>query len=257
MNETFSTATLEKAADLLIEARRDRRLAAALPESLAPRTAAEAYAIQDLVRARLGPTIGWKTGAGSPTEEPIAAPLIRSLFADSPACLSVGDFNMIGVEAELAFRLKRDIEAGDGQIGPAQVLDAMESVHAAIEIVDTRLRDWRNASPLWKLADNQTNGYFILGSGIEDWRGRDFVRPTVRLTIDGELVVAGEGGNAAGDPLRLLCWLVGHCRRERGGLRRGDVVTTGTFTGLRFIEGPAEVLAEFPGIGSAKVTFTA
>ena len=83
---------------------------------------------------------------------------------------------MIGVEAELAFLLKRDIEAGDDQIDPAQVLDAVASVHAAIEIVDTRLPDWQNAPPLWKLADNQTNGYFILGSGVEDWRHRDLAR---------------------------------------------------------------------------------
>ena len=63
--------------------------------------------------------------------------------------------------------------------------------------------------------------------------------------------------NAAGDPLRLFRWAIDHCCRHRGGLRRGDVITTGTFTGIHFLAGPARVEAEFPGIGTVEIRFSA
>ncbi len=249
--------SVEAAAGLLLQARHAGHPLAKLPEQAAPHSLADAYAVQDLVRARFGPTIGWKTGAPSREAEPIAAPLIRDFVSLSPAELRHDDFNMVGLEAELAFKINKDLPSGTEALDSAELLDAVESLHAAIEVVDTRLPAWNDAPALWKLADNQSNGFFVLGSGTAQWRHLDLVNAAVRLTIDGSVVVERRGGNAAGDPLRLFRWAIDHCCRHRGGLRRGDVITTGTFTGIHFLAGPARVEAEFPGIGTVEIRFSA
>jgi len=251
----MSRASVDKAAKFLLQARHATLPLADLPSEAAPRTLAEAYAVQDVVRAALGPTIGWKTGAPSPTAEPIAAPLIQDFVSLSPAKLRFGDFNMVGLEAELAFKVGKDLPSRAETLDVQEVLDAVASLHAAIEVVDTRLPAWQDASALWKLADNQSNGFFVLGSGTESWRHLDLVNATVHLEVDGGIVADRRGGNAAGDPLRLLHWAVNHCCRHRGGLRCGDVITTGTYTGIHFLEGPADVHAEFPDIGIVEIHF--
>lgn len=256
MDTASSRTPVDKAARLLLQARHGNLRPADLASEAGPRTLAEAYAIQDVVRAEFGPTIGWKTGAPSPTAEPIAAPLIQDLVSLSPAELRFGNFSMVGLEAELAFKIGRDLPPKADALDAQEIRDAVGSLHAAIEIVDTRLPAWQDASELWKLADNQSNGYFVLGSGTENWRDLDLMNAAVRLEVSGAIVAERRGGNAAGNLLRLLHWVVNHCCQHRGGLRRGDVITTGTYTGIHFLNGPADVRAEFPGIGIVEVCFT-
>ena len=84
------------------------------------------------------------------------------------------------------------------------------------------------------LADNGSNGAFCYGAAVRDWRGVDFLRQPVTLVIDGKEVASAVGGNAAGHPRRLLGWLANHCARRGRGIAAGDIVTTGTHTGLLF-----------------------
>ncbi len=65
------------------------------------------------------------------------------------------------------------------------------------------------------------------------------------------------GGNAAGHPRRLLTWLANHCARRGRALAAGDIVTTGTHTGLVFAAPGATATVRFPGVGEASVTLTA
>ena len=80
--------------------------------------------------------------------------------------------------------------------------------------------------------------------------GIDPLRQTVRLTLDGALRHEGVGGNSAGDNVRLLVWMANHGARSLGGLRAGQIVTTGSCSGTDFVEPGTRVRAEFPGIGS-------
>ncbi len=57
-----------------------------------------------------------------------------------------------------------------------------------------------------------------------------------------------------GNPIRLLPWLAAHCMARCGGLHAGDIITTGTWTGMNFVAPGAEVITRFPGIGEARVT---
>jgi 2-keto-4-pentenoate hydratase len=245
---------VERAASLLVEGRRRHRQIT--PFAPGPAGAEDAYAVQDAVARRLDTVGGWKVGAKAAGEIPNAAPLLSDLVRPSPAEWPSSSLHMIGIEAELAFRLGRDIEARREPVARDEIWNAIASVHAAIEIVDTRLVDWKNADRRWVLADNQSNGGFVYdpqGMPVPD---RSFAEAPVRLAIDGRIAVEGRGGNPAGNPRWLVEWLVNHCAQRRGGLRAGMFVTTGSYTGMPFVEPGASVEATFDGIGTVRVRFT-
>jgi 2-keto-4-pentenoate hydratase len=245
---------VQYAAAMLVEARLSRRqLGASEP---GPQTIEEAYAVQDAVATRLGRVGAWKVGAKGPSEIPTAAPILSSLIRPSPADWSSRTLHMQGVEAEIAFRVGRDLAPRSQLLSRQEVYDAVASVHAAIEIVDTRLADWRNADRLWVLADNQSNGGFVYDQAGAAWLEQDFSAVPVRLCIDGRAVFEGRGGNPAGDPRWLLVWLVNHCVSRRGGLAAGTLITTGSCTGMTFVEPGTIVEAEFSGLGSACLSFS-
>ena len=241
----------EFAAAQLAEARlRRRQIELAGP---APQSAEDAYAVQDALLRRLGPAKAWKVGAKGPAETPNAAPILD--VRQSPATWAASDLHMIGVEAEIAFRMAHMLPTGAKPPSADEVYGAVASVHAAIEVVDTRIADWREADRLWLLTDNQSNGGLVCGSGVADWRNLDFTRQPVRLAVDGRTLIETVGGNPAGDPRRLLVWLVNHLVRRRHGIEAGAFVTTGSCTGMIFVDPGAEVEAAFAGLGSATVAF--
>lgn len=247
---------IETIAGLLLTARRERApLAAGRLGQWPIATRAEAYAIQERVAAELGPVGAWKVGAPSPEAEPTRAPIPADAIHASPAALPAACFHRIGIEVEIAYRLGRDLPARPDPYSRAEVEAAIEAILPVIEIVDTRLADHEAMGALWKLADNQINGGLVLGAPRAGWHTADPATQPVRLHVNGALVHEGRGGNSAGDPLRLLVWLANACGTHCGGLRRGQVVTTGTLTGLRFVAPGAEIRAALPGLGEVAVSF--
>ncbi|HEV8026115.1 MAG TPA: fumarylacetoacetate hydrolase family protein [Stellaceae bacterium] len=251
---TEKTAAL---AAMLLAARRDGQPIADLPAELVPATAAEAYAVQDRVTSALGPIAGWKVGAGSPPATPNCAPLLADLVAPSPARWPAARFRRRGVEAELAFRFAIALKPRARPYGEDEVWDAVASLHPAIEVVESRFALFPAFDPLALLADHQSNGAFCYGAAAEDWRDVDFLSQPARLLIDGKEAARARGGNAAGHPRRLLAWLANHRARSGDGIADGDIVTTGSHTGLVFAPPGATVTAEFDGIGSATLAFAA
>lgn len=156
----------------------------------------------------------------------------------TPARVATDGFQMIAVEIEIAFRLGAD----------AKALEAL----AAIEVCDTRLADWQNASAAAKLADFQSNAALVAGSGTPRWAEIDFRAQRAELWVDGRRVKAVTGTHPYGNPARLLPWARTHAA-SRGGLQAGDLVTTGSWTGMDFVRQGAEVRAVFPGVGEAVV----
>jgi 2-keto-4-pentenoate hydratase len=163
---------------------------------------------------------------------------------------------VIGIEAEIAYRLSTDLPARDRPYTRQEVGAAIGGMLPAIELVDTRLANHDAASPLWKLADNQLNWGLVIGDLVTEWRRFDPLSQPVQLEIDGAVVARGRGGNTAGDPFRLMVWLANNCGSHCGGLRQGQVVTTGSLTGLRFLAPGARVRASFEGLGEVAVAFT-
>jgi 2-keto-4-pentenoate hydratase len=220
---------------------------------------AAAYAIQDAVAASWkasGDRIGaWKAGAPDAKTTPSASPIAASTVLRSPASLPASRFHMIGVEAEVAYRLARDLPARDRPYAQDEVLAAVESMHVAIEVCDTRLADWMSADAFTKLADNQLNAALVIGDPVEDWRHVDYAVQRCQLVVDGKVEKDTTGSHALVNPLPLLPWIVAHCMSRGAPLGAGDVVTTGSWNGMVFVEPGAHVVVRFPGIGEARVEF--
>ncbi len=248
-------AATNRIARMFLEARRGRPQVTPEPtDALA--SEADAYAVQEQVVRELGPVGAWKVGAPSPTAEPVRAPILAADIRASPISVPASRFHMLGIEAEIAYRFGADLPARAHPYDADEVAAAIEGMLPAIELVDTRLRDYAAAPPLWKLADNQLNWGLVTGALTADWRRFDPLTQPVRLEVDSSAVAEGRGGNTAGDPFRLLVWLANHCGPHCGGLRCGQTVTTGSLTGLRFVAPGARVRAILEGLGEVAVTFT-
>ena len=218
------------------------------------RSADDAYRIQDTVFAARFPgqrASAWKAGASGPAAEPTAAP-IGSVLA-SPALVAANAFHMFGIEGEVAFRLEHDLPARAEGWSTEELTQAVDELVVTIEICDTRLTDWKAASALSRLADFQLNGALVTGSGTRDWQAVDFGTQHAELWINGKRDIDNVGTHPLGGPFGILPWAVEHCARRAGGLRRGDLVTTGSWTGMRFVAPGDTVLVRFPGIGEASV----
>lgn len=244
---------IDAAAAALLDARRSGTRLDALPDGARPGSEADAYAVQDAVAGRLGPVAGWKVGAPSATATPARAALHADTIFDSETgicTLPASLFHLIGAEAEIAYRFGRDLPPQAGPYDREAVLAAVATMHPAIEIADTRFTVFGAVDPHSQRADQQNHGVLVLGPGLTEWRHLDPVTQPVRLTLDGTVLHDRVGGNSAVDPVRLLVWLANEGARSLGGLKAGQVVTTGSCTGTDFVTVPTRMVAEFPGLGS-------
>ena len=232
----------------------------ALPPHLVPQSAEDAYAAQTALVARLmprfGPIVGWKVGAPSPTAEPAASPLLADLVQPSPAHFGGPRLRLCGIEAEVAFRFGEALPPRREPYGEPEVSAAIYSIHPAIELVETRFETWNIPPGLAKLADVGSNGGFCFGVGSTEWRSLDLERSAVSLEIDGKSIVERGRGNTAGHPMRTLVWLANHAGQLCHGIKAGDIVTTGSHTGLAFAGRGCRVTARVAGLGEANLVLS-
>lgn len=206
-----------------------------VPIVLEPASAEEAYLAQRAFLKQAGARIGgWKVGAKSPDGPIQGAPLPQKGIHPTTTMLRREQFPVFGVELEIMFRFGRDFLPGDPEPDEAEVLESIAAVATSIEIVSSRLREWPEAPRLNQLADLQNHGALITSDFVDYDRGFNFMRPYTHLTFRGEDIFKGPGVNPAGDPRRLLHWVVRHCRREGYPLTAGTVITTGSYTGMHF-----------------------
>lgn len=245
------------AARLLLSARRDpTQKLHSLPEAMLPRTEEQAYLVQRAVMAELGGIGAWKVGSPSPTGPFTCAPLPAAGVQDSPGHISTEHCTDQGVEAEIAVRLARDLPPRDAPYGPEEVLAALASAHPAIEVLQSRYVDPDQVDPLSALADSLAHFGLVVGPAIAGWQSIDWTAEQVALVVNGQ-EMKRRTGNPGGDMLRLLTWLANHGARWAGGLRAGQYVTTGSWTGKDFVAPGAEVRIAFDHAGDAALRFSA
>ncbi len=237
-----------QATELPVAARRTGKLLDGLPDACKPQTLDDAHAIQDATLAALGETVaGFKVAI---VDGRVArGAIMASRVFESGAQVKAAAMPLLGIEAEIAFRVERDMPAGKYSYDDVA---AAVSAFAAIEIVDSRFRDHTAVSAQERNADFVTNGGFVRGAPAADWRSLDLKNIAVTLTIGGEEIVKRHGGHAAGDPLLPAVALANDLP---GGIRAGQFVTTGTYTGLTFAKAGQTVVAEFAGVGKVEVGF--
>jgi 2-keto-4-pentenoate hydratase len=238
----------------LLEARRNGAAFAVAPEDV-PQTEAAAYPVQHAVAATLGPIGGWKVGAASPDGAPTAAPLPASGIVAAPARLPPECSDRL-VEAEIAFLIGRDLPPRDAPYSRDEILAAIDSCHPVVEVVQWRIQDWRPAPPNLKLADNLGHGGLVVGEAVPGWRAIDFASLQVTQEIAGQSPKRGTG-NPAGDMIRLVIWLADEGAVWAGGLKAGQIVTCGSWTGITEAAAEAPVVVTFAGLAPVALSFQA
>ena len=242
------------AAARLIAARREGCLVSLA--DVAPANRAEAYAVQDAVLAEIGPVGGWKVGAKGPALEPACAPMPASGLFAAPARLAGASWRLRGIETEIAVRLGRDLPSRIAPYSRDDVLTAIGAVLPVIEVVETRLVEFPGGAPDCLLADLNSHGALVLGKELPLSPGvLDGSRLRVRQSFNSKEVAQTQGGNPAVDLLRLLTWLANHCAQRGKPLQAGQVVTTGSCTGMLFAPAGAGVRGEIDGVGAVEVQF--
>jgi 2-keto-4-pentenoate hydratase len=239
------------AADLL-QARRSGELLSPKMHGANRLDYADAYAVQDLVTQHLGPTGGWKVGARGPNVLPNCAPLPAHAIYASPRALTVCAKGRCAVEAEIALRLKKDLPLRATPYGRADVIDAVGSIHAAIEVVGSRYAESPDNDMLG-LADSLSNSALIVGPARMHELEIDQQTQAAELYFNAERVAVAYGGNPVGDIWELVVWLANHAAARCGGLLEGQVITTGSCTGLAYAKPGTRVKAVFPGLGVAEL----
>ena len=212
-------------------------------------------AIQDATIEALGePVRGWKVGAVI-DDRVVHGALLGSRVLASPARIEASLVPLQGVEAEVAFRFDRALPPRAAAYSYAEVASCVTAV-VAIEIVDSRFRSYRDAPMLDRIGDCVSNGAFITGTAQPRWREFDLAQLAVTLAVDGVPLVQRVGGHPSGDPLLPAITLVNDLR-QRDGVAAGLIMTTGTYTGLNFVQPGQTVTVTFDGFGAAEVLFTA
>lgn len=214
-----------------------------LPETCRPADRSEGYAIQRAVANLSGQrVVGWKIAATSVAGQahigvdgPLAGRLLsgrvltvtRSRAAGAPISL---DRNAMRVaEAEFAFRLRGSLPARERVYGVQEVLDAVDSLHAAIEIPDSRYDDVAHVGAPQLIADCACASWLIVGEATDvDWRRLDLAAHSVETFLDDRPAATGIGSNVLRDPRLALTWLANELRTYGQGLTSGDLITTGT-----------------------------
>jgi 2-keto-4-pentenoate hydratase len=254
---------ISAAARTLHEHRRAGTKLSGLGASLRPRDRAEAYAIQAAIEDySSGSLFGWKIAATSEAGQrhinvdgPMAGRILpETVIADGGTASMAGNAMRVA-EPEFAFRMGADLPPRSSPFGTSEVLEAVGTLHPAIEIPDSRFEDFVNAGAPQIIADNACAHLFVLGAAAPPhWRAIDLVEQKPVISLRGRQFI-GHGRNVLGDPLIALTWLANELRQLGLTLRAGEVVTTGTCHPPLPIQSGDRIEADFGPIGIVSVGF--
>ena len=244
---------LTAAADALLDARRTGKTIAELPENLRPVDVAEVYFVQDKVAAAYDEIGGWEIGAPNAEATPLFAPMPKSWIAASGSLLTGNRYR--GLEAEIAFLVGEDLPPRETPYTRAEAVAAMASCHPVIEVLESAYGDPTVVAKNSMLADLQMHGGFIYGPAFAGWESVDFNAEKVTLSVDGIVRVERVGSNTSGDLVKLLPWLANEGAARTGGLRKGQWITTGSWTGNTLASAGSSVEVEFATVGGVGLRF--
>jgi len=270
MAHVTSPDAVSAAVERLAQAQATRVPCAPVRDLIGTDDLAAAYAVQQgLVQARLdaGATVvGRKIGATSKAVQDqlgVDQPDFGYLLDDMDVSASAGEggapISMATllqprVEAEVAFRLGRDIDVPEEEITLAFVRDAVDVALPALEIVDSRIADWKIGFTD-TVADCASSGLFVVGTDerpLSELEPRDV---EMSLTINGEVRSSGNGAACLGDPLEALRWLAVQAARFGDPLRAGHLILSGALGPFVPFAAGDDVVASISGFAPLTVKF--
>jgi len=239
-------------AEKLVEDHRARRRFEPFAAAYGITTVAQAYAAQrEFVALRTGnaPMVGYKVGLTSQAmqaqcglDAPVSGIITAKNMLQSPTTLALRDFVSLGVEIEIAVRLKRGVAPGD------DIAPAIEAVAPAMEIVDNRNCDYATLDGLSFIADNGWHEAIVLGEWQSAWPELADVRAV--LSSGSTEIASGLGSAALGHPFASVAWLADNLATHGHRLRAGEIVMTGNLIKGQFPDGPIPYRYTAEGLGS-------
>ncbi|MDO8974454.1 2-keto-4-pentenoate hydratase [Reyranella sp.] len=259
----MDTTAQRELARLLASLRREQRSQSGLAPHLVPADKATAYKIAGMVAEELGwPVLGWKIAA-------MKEEMQQALRTDSPIygrVHFVTETPYTAVHARLASpipeveyqaKLGRDLPPRERPYSEEEVTDAVASLHPGLELAECRFVHDASFPPLPAiLADGAGSGTIIHGPAIEDWRNRDIAGQEATLSSDGRVRRRGTAAAALDHPIVPLTWLANELSRTGVGMKEGQMVSTGTLTGMLAPRAGETYVAEFGPFGSVTVSLT-
>ena len=251
---------MRQTAEVLLAARRECNPIAELAPGLRPQTLEEAYAVQDVMAQALGGVEqigGWKVGAPSPEATPVYAPMpLVGGFLAHGATLGPSYSRLRGIEAEVAFRLGRDLPSRAEPYSQDEVFAAIASAHPVIEVLESAFVDPDAVDRLSMIADLQIHGGFAYGAAVTDWQALDLGAEALVVIVDGIVRFEKQPTAGAGPYLlRLVTWLANEGQQRTGGLEVGQFITTGSWCGKLYALPGSAVEVQFSRLGTAAMRF--
>lgn len=246
-------------ARLLAGLRRDGRQQSGLDPRLVPADPAAAYRVAGLAAEELGwPIGGWKIAAMKEemqkalrTDAPIYGRVFAPFVKASPVTVNTAKLASPIPEVEYQVRLGVDLPPRDKPYTIEEVTDAVASLHPGLELAECRFIHDQAFPPLPAiLADGAGSGTIVYGPAIDDWRHRDIAGQQVTLSCNGKPRRSGTAAAALDHPIVPLTWLANELSRTGVGLKAGQMVSTGTLTGMLAPKPGETYLADFGPFGS-------
>jgi 2-keto-4-pentenoate hydratase len=226
-------------------------------------TVADAYRIQQLgVRARKdgGELVrGRKVGLTSAAMqrqlgvgEPDFGAIFASMIVEEGDAIPVSELIQPRAEAEIAFVMATDL-AGPG-VSAADALRAAAGALPAIEVIDSRVADWKIKLPD-TIADNASSARVVCGGRLTPVDDLDLRLIGMALSHNGEVVATGAGAAVLGNPIRCVAWLANKLSEFGVGLRAGDLVLAGALHAAVPVAAGDSFTAQFAELGSVTTRF--
>ena len=231
-----------------------------------PKTIGEAIAIQHAaIKCARMPTVGFKVGSTSAeaqkilkTNEPGASLLLSGFFRTSPATIPVATAHEPAVEAEFALRLGKDLPPRGKAYSFEDVLQAIDGIAGAIEVVGSRLAGGlAGKGRLLTTMDFGANIALVIGKIFPFQEILNLAAHEVYLSINGTLHDKGFGARALGNPINVVKWLANSASQTRRGLFKGEIISTGTCTGVLAVSPGDRVIANFGDLNTVEINFKA
>ena len=259
----LSTAARAELAADLAEAERTRVPMSPLIVAYPDIDVVDAYEIQLInIRQRIAEgavVVGHKVGLSSEAmqkmmgvDEPDYGHLLADMevFEDVP--VPAAKYLFPRVEVEVGFLLAEDLP-GAG-CTEDDVLAATAAFAPSIELIDTRIRDWKIAL-CDTIADNASSAGYVLGPARVSPKDIDITAVDAVLTRNGEVVAEGRSDAVLGNPVTAVAWLARKVDSFGVRLRAGDIVLPGSCTRAIDARPGDEFVADFAGLGSVRLSF--
>jgi 2-keto-4-pentenoate hydratase len=254
---------VDRLAEALWKARTSGEVIAIEP-GMAPATAAAAYEIQAAMIKLAGlAQIGWKIGATTratqellAVDEPLVGPLFAPYRHPDRAQIALVAAHRPGLESEFLVGLGADLPPRERSYGAEEVKDAIAFVAPAFEIIGCRFEGGLAGKGLLAIADGGANAAIVQGEPVRDWRRFDLGDHAVRLSLNGAQAASGSSSDLVfGNPIGAVAWLASRRLPTARGLKAGEIVMTGTCTGLTPIKPGDEASADFGELGQVRASF--